>query len=131
MRTMPDDASPYRLVTIGPIPADHPLFDTGPIVDLLAMYGPDAGRPAPEAGLYAGLMSDDWLAALAHPDSGPSGTDVAAFVAYVTEKCRGVPDDATIPIDLGTARAIADTLETYGLATPFVSVTSAYDQDED
>ena len=65
---MADDASPYRPVAIGPIPADHPLFDTGPIVDLVATYGPDAGRPAPEAGLYAGLMSDGWLQQLAYPN---------------------------------------------------------------
>lgn len=71
---MPDDASPYRPVAIGPIPADHPLFDTGPIVDLIATYGPDAGRPTPEAGLHAGLMADDWLAALAYPDSEPQRT---------------------------------------------------------
>jgi hypothetical protein len=37
--------------------------------------------------------------------------DVAAFVAYVHEDCRAVPDDATIPIDLGTARAITARLE--------------------
>jgi hypothetical protein len=108
---MHDDPYPYRPVTIGPIPAGHPLFDTGPIVDLVAAYGPDAGRPVPEAGLYAGLMADDWLMPLAYPDSAPSGADVAAFVAYVHEDCRGVPDDATIPIDLGTARAIAARLE--------------------
>ena len=65
---MPDDVSPYRPVTIGPIPADHPLFAAGPIVDLMATYGPDAGRPAPEAGLYAGLMADGWLQQLAYPD---------------------------------------------------------------
>lgn len=63
---MPDE-SPYRPVTIGPIPADHPLFDTGPIVDLVATYGPDAGRPVLEAGLWAGLMTDGWLQELAHP----------------------------------------------------------------
>lgn len=63
---MPDDASPYRPVSIGPIPAD--MLDAGGFVDLVAMHGPDAGRPAPEAGLYAGLMANDWLAALAYPD---------------------------------------------------------------
>ncbi len=65
---MPDAASPYRPVSIGPVPADHPLLDTGPIVDLVAMYGPDAGRPVPETGLYAGLMANDWLLRLAYPD---------------------------------------------------------------
>jgi hypothetical protein len=65
---MPDDTLPYRPFTIGPIPVDHPLLDTGPIVDIVATYGPDAGRPAPEAGLYAGLMADDWLLHLAYPD---------------------------------------------------------------
>lgn len=64
---MPDAESPYRPVTIGPIPADHPLLETGPIVDLVATYGPDAGRPAPEAGLYAGLMANDWLRQIAYP----------------------------------------------------------------
>lgn len=65
---MPDDASPYRPVSFGPIPVDHPMLNTGPIVDLVATYGPEAGRPAPEAGLYAGLMADDWLAVVAYPD---------------------------------------------------------------
>lgn len=66
---MADDPSPHRPVTVGPIPADHPLLDTGPIVDLVATYGPEAGRPVPEAGLYAGLMADGWLQQLAYPGS--------------------------------------------------------------
>jgi hypothetical protein len=37
--------------------------------------------------------------------------DVAAFVAYIQEKCRSAADDVTIPVDLRTARAIADRLE--------------------
>lgn len=37
--------------------------------------------------------------------------DLTAFAAYITEHCQRLPDDATIPIDLGTARAIADRLE--------------------
>lgn len=45
------------------------------------------------------------------PSRGRSDSDVAAFVVYVTEKCRGVPDDATIAIDLGAARAIVASLE--------------------
>ncbi len=65
---MSADESPYRPFAIDPIPANHPLLDTGPIVDLVAAYGPDAGRPVPEAGLYAGLMTNDWLLHLAHPD---------------------------------------------------------------
>ena len=50
------------------LPADHPLLDTGPIVDLIATYGPAAARPVAEAGLYAGLMTNGWLMALAYPD---------------------------------------------------------------
>jgi len=71
---MPDEVSLYRPFTIGPIPADHPMLDTGPILDMAAAYGPDAGRPVPEAGLYAGLMSNDWLLRLAYPDGDPGGT---------------------------------------------------------
>jgi len=63
-----DAPPPYRPVTIGPIPADHPLFDAGPIVDVVATFGPEAGRPAPEAGLYAGLMADGWLQQIAYPN---------------------------------------------------------------
>jgi hypothetical protein len=40
--------------------------------------------------------------------------DVAGFVAYVQEKCRGARDDMTICIDLRTARAIADRLDAHG-----------------
>jgi hypothetical protein len=40
--------------------------------------------------------------------------DVAAFVAYVQEKCRGARDDTTVCIDLRTARAIADRLDAHG-----------------
>ena len=64
---MPDE-SPYRPVAIGPIRADDLLLDTAGFIDLVAAYGPEAGRPAPEAGLYAGLMADDWLMPLAYPD---------------------------------------------------------------
>lgn len=72
---MTGDASPYRPVPFGPIPADHPLFETAGFVDLTAAYGPEAGRPVPEAGLYAGLMTDGWLLQLAYPDGeeGPNG----------------------------------------------------------
>lgn len=49
------------------------MLDDGPMVDLVATYGPDAGRPVPEAGLYAGLMSNDWLQALAYPDGAAGG----------------------------------------------------------
>lgn len=73
LQALADDPPPYRPVSIGPIPADHPLLDTGPIVDLVATYGPDAGRPVPEAGLYAGLMTNDWLLRLAYPDGEPGG----------------------------------------------------------
>lgn len=70
---MPDDSSPYRPFAFGPIPADHPMLDAGGFVDLIAAYGPDASRPVAEAGLYAGLMSDDWLLRLAYPNR--SGED--------------------------------------------------------
>jgi hypothetical protein len=40
--------------------------------------------------------------------------DVAAFIAYVQEKCRGARDDTTVCIDLRTARAIADRLDAHG-----------------
>lgn len=59
---MPDD--PYRPFAIGPIPDE--LLDAGGFVDLLAAAEPE--RPVPEAGLYAGLMTDGWLQALAYPD---------------------------------------------------------------
>jgi hypothetical protein len=71
---MPDE-SPFRPVAFGPIRADDPLLDTAGFVDIVAAYGPEAGRPAPEAGLYAGLMANGWLMPLACPDAreNPSG----------------------------------------------------------
>lgn len=68
---MPDGPPSYRPVVIGAIPAGHPPLDTGPIVDLVAAHGPDAGKPAPEAGLWAGLLADDWLLRLAYPEGTP------------------------------------------------------------
>lgn len=35
---MPDDPFPYRPVRFGQIPADHPMLDTGPIVDLMGVH---------------------------------------------------------------------------------------------
>lgn len=64
---MTENPSPFLPIRSGPIPADHPMLDTAGFVDLVAAYGPDAGRPASEAGLYAGLMADGWLMQLAYP----------------------------------------------------------------